>query len=229
MEIHYYTLPKSSELGKAVCRLLDEVNECDRQSEKLAAGLGAISYLTADEDFGGINAFEFAPDRILPKKLWEELPGENDGHTYYVPAVEVSRRIMKSGEAEKYLDKPDCMVGSEVEYGRARMAIAGKEADGSGGGNTFRMVTFVRGARKAVRTYMRMMALPVIPKGAVNALLGVKCGTARCGLMDCGEFIYITSPVPVDSPFVEAGSEEDFHKHIAIRKALHAEAKHPAN
>lgn len=66
-------------------------------------------------------------------------------------------------------------------------------------GKQFRLVYTYEGKPKALEIFKEWNALPVIPEGTVNALLGVKCNTHRCGLLDCGDYIIVSSAVEIQN------------------------------
>ena len=74
---------------------------------------------------------------------------------------------------------------------------------------TFKLVHTLSGTPEAIAIYKEQCALPVVPGGAVNKLLGAVCETHRCGLLDAGEFIYVISAVAIEnSALTEAPAEE---------------------
>ena len=75
----------------------------------------------------------------------------------------------------------------------------------------YKLVHHYEGDKRAVKIYREMISLPVVPMGMVNWMLDVDSKTHRCGLLDAGEYIYITSVEPVKLKEAEAVSEEEFH------------------
>ena len=66
------------------------------------------------------------------------------------------------------------------------------------------------GKKKAVEIYQEWMNLPVVPFGTVNAALGAKSDTHRCGLLDHDGWIYISSAVEIDNPELLLVSQTEF-------------------
>lgn len=79
-------------------------------------------------------------------------------------------------------------------------------------GRMFRLVHKYEGSKKAVAIYEDWMRLPVVPMGTVNALLGVKCDTHRCGMLEAGKWIYITSAVGIENDELTAVPEDEFNR-----------------
>lgn len=86
-------------------------------------------------------------------------------------------------------------------------------------GRKFRLVHTYEGHKKAVEIYQRWMNLPVVPFGTVNALLGVECDTHRCGLLDEGGYIYVTSAVEINNPALSVVTPEEYEVVTAELKA----------
>lgn len=78
-------------------------------------------------------------------------------------------------------------------------------------GRMFRLVHQYEGNKKAVAIYEEWMRLPVVPYGTVNALLGVKCDTHRCGLTEKDDWVYITSAVEIENEEFTSVSVEEFN------------------
>ena len=74
----------------------------------------------------------------------------------------------------------------------------------------FRLVHTYEGKKKAIEIYQEWMNLPVVPFGTVNAALGAKSDTHRCGLLDHDGWIYITSAVEIDNPDLLLVSQAEF-------------------
>ena len=74
----------------------------------------------------------------------------------------------------------------------------------------FRLVHTYEGKKKAIEIYQEWMNLPVVPFGTVNAALGAKSDTHRCGLLDHDGWIYITSAVEIDNPELLLVSQTEF-------------------
>lgn len=77
-------------------------------------------------------------------------------------------------------------------------------------GRTFKLVHFYEGNKNAIRIYQDWMNLPVVPTGTVNALLGVKCDTHRCGISEHGEWVYITSAMKIENDALTEVSQKEF-------------------
>lgn len=74
----------------------------------------------------------------------------------------------------------------------------------------FALVRILSGHAKAIQVYEEWEALPCVPEGAVNCFLKCKSQTHRCGLMEHGSYIYVTSMVEIDNPELETSSQEEF-------------------
>lgn len=86
-------------------------------------------------------------------------------------------------------------------------------------GRTFKLVHTYEGKKKAIEIYQEWMNLPVVPFGTVNALLGVECDTHRCGLLDEGGYIYVTSAVEINNPALSVVTSEEYEVVTAELKA----------
>lgn len=85
-----------------------------------------------------------------------------------------------------------------------------KQIQNAMAGRKFKLVHSYEGDKEAIRIYREWMELPVVPSGTVNAILGVECDTHRCGLLDCGKYLYVTSAVKIDNPELTEGSKYEF-------------------
>lgn len=75
---------------------------------------------------------------------------------------------------------------------------------------TFRLVHTYEGKKKAVEIYQQWMNLPVVPFGTVNAMLGVKSDTYRCGLLEEDGWVYVTSVEEITLPEMIAISKVEY-------------------
>lgn len=60
----------------------------------------------------------------------------------------------------------------------------------------FRTVMEVEGTKRAKEVFMKMLALPIVPLGTLNALLGISDRQFRAGLMEVDGCFYIVSRQP---------------------------------
>lgn len=74
----------------------------------------------------------------------------------------------------------------------------------------YKLAHHYEGDNRAVKIYREMISLPVVPIGMINWILGVNSKTTRCGVLDAGEYIYISSIEPIKLTEVEAISEEEY-------------------
>lgn len=111
MDIYYYKAEKSSELGQNLTRLLQEIRHCQDAADELAVSVGTNSYLAGtDVDFGGISAFEFPENRLIPTSTWEQIPIEDIKGNYYIPRVEIRQEFLTKDKTEKFQNKPNVIV-----------------------------------------------------------------------------------------------------------------------
>lgn len=71
-------------------------------------------------------------------------------------------------------------------------------------------LSLLEGPQYAINIYRKMQDLPAIPNGTVNSLLGVKSSQYRCGILDCGTYIQITSPEPLNGADMLPSDEMEF-------------------
>lgn len=111
MDIYYYKAEKSSKIGRTLTRLLQEIKHCQDAADELAVSVGTDSYLAGtDVDFGGISAFEFPKNRLIPTSVWEQVSIEDIKGNFYIPRVEIRQEFLTKEKAEKFQNKPDVIV-----------------------------------------------------------------------------------------------------------------------
>lgn len=74
----------------------------------------------------------------------------------------------------------------------------------------FRMVAHVRGSRKAIQLYKRMQALPVVPGGLANAIVGASNKEYRVGIVYYGDNFYISCHEELHAAGMQPVSKEEF-------------------
>lgn len=81
----------------------------------------------------------------------------------------------------------------------------------------FRTVMTIKGSDRARDVFLRMLALPVVPHGTLNGLLGIDDNQFRAGIMLVDDTIYITSHKPC--PTLTAITEAEWQAAGEIRRA----------
>lgn len=74
----------------------------------------------------------------------------------------------------------------------------------------FRMVSHVKGSRKAVQLYKQMQSLPVIPCGMLNSILGIVGKEYQAGIAFVDGFVYIHCHEKLSTVGVQPVSNEEF-------------------
>ena len=77
-------------------------------------------------------------------------------------------------------------------------------------GRMFKLVHSYEGPEEAIEIYKQWLDLPVVPFGTVNHLLGVKCDTHRCGILEEGEWMGVTSKVEIMNDALTPCTLEEF-------------------
>ena len=83
----------------------------------------------------------------------------------------------------------------------------------------FRTVMTVKGSDRAVQVFLRMLALPVVPQGTLNSLIGIEDSQFRAGIMNVDDTIYIISPQPSADLSLTAIDEAEWQAANESRKA----------
>ena len=83
----------------------------------------------------------------------------------------------------------------------------------------FRTVMTVKGSDRAVQVFLRMLALPVVPQGTLNSLIGIEDSQFRAGIMRVDDTIYIISPQPSADLSLTAIDEAEWQAANESRKA----------
>lgn len=74
----------------------------------------------------------------------------------------------------------------------------------------FRMVSHVKGNRKAVQLYKQMYSLPVIPCGTLNSIIGIVDKEYQAGIAFVDDFVYVRCHEKLINVFVQPVSGEEF-------------------
>lgn len=74
----------------------------------------------------------------------------------------------------------------------------------------FRMVANIRGSRKAIQLYKRLQALPVVPSGLANAIVGATNNEYRVGIVYYGDNFYISCHEELHAAGMQPVSKEEF-------------------
>ena len=83
----------------------------------------------------------------------------------------------------------------------------------------FRTVMTVKGSERANQVFLRMLALPVVPQGTLNSLIGIEDSKFRAGIMRVDDTIYIISPQPSADLSLKAIDEAEWQAANESRKA----------
>ena len=83
----------------------------------------------------------------------------------------------------------------------------------------FRTVMTVKGSDRANQVFLRMLALPVVPQGTLNSLIGIEDSQFRAGIMNVDDTIYIISPQPSADLSLKAIDEAEWQAANESRKA----------
>ena len=83
----------------------------------------------------------------------------------------------------------------------------------------FRTVMTVKGSERATQVFLRMLALPVVPQGTLNSLVGIEDSQFRAGIMRVDDTIYIISPQPSADLSLTAIDEAEWQAANESRKA----------
>lgn len=83
----------------------------------------------------------------------------------------------------------------------------------------FRTVMTVKGSDRANQVFLRMLALPVVPQGTLNSLIGIEDSQFRAGIMNVDDTIYIISPQPSADLSLTAIDEAEWQAANESRKA----------
>lgn len=83
----------------------------------------------------------------------------------------------------------------------------------------FRTVMTVKGSDRANQVFLRMLALPVVPQGTLNSLIGIEDSQFRAGIMRVDDTIYIISPQPSADLSLTAIDEAEWQAANESRKA----------
>ena len=83
----------------------------------------------------------------------------------------------------------------------------------------FRTVMTVKGSDRANQVFLRMLALPVVPQGTLNSLIGIEDSQFRAGIMRVDDTIYIISPKPSADFSLKAIDEAEWQAANESRKA----------
>lgn len=92
----------------------------------------------------------------------------------------------------------------------------------------FGMCDIIHGAGSAIKLYREMMALPVIPMGTLNGIVGLKQANSRCGFFFHQNWIWIKSSAESTlevSDDWQVVNEEDWNEACKAEKALHTRNK----
>lgn len=288
MDIYYYRAEKNSELGQTLTRLLQEIKHCQDAADELAVSVGTESYLAGtDVDFGGISAFEFPKNRLIPTSVWEQVYIEDIKGNFYIPRVEIRQEFLTKEKAEKFQNKPDVIVNkTAIPFTSIMPQFSRKEAAEMAGvtlttpsveilakrygidrqtvnmltmgipvdlilgsseeeaqqafrltlqedrqitdalkKNDYYQVSHLKGKKAAIEIYRKMLALPCIPAGTVNAQLGVKNTQYRCGLLDSDSYIYITSPDIISKADILVAYKEESQQAMTCKEKKHCAVK----
>lgn len=83
----------------------------------------------------------------------------------------------------------------------------------------FRTVMTLKGSDRANQVFLRMLALPVVPQGTLNSLIGIEDSQFRAGIMRVDDTIYIISPQPSADLSLTAIDETEWQAANESRKA----------
>lgn len=90
----------------------------------------------------------------------------------------------------------------------------------------FLHISLLEGAQSAIKIYNKMQSLPAIPNGTINSLLGVKNNQYRCGILDYGTYIQITSPEYLDGTDILPSDEMEFQAAMAYMNKKNNNSSH---
>lgn len=82
----------------------------------------------------------------------------------------------------------------------------------------FRMVSHVEGNCKAVQLYKRMQALPVIPCGTLNSIIGIVGKEYQAGIAFADSFVYVRCHEDLTTVGVQPVSSEEFFSVVNVMK-----------
>lgn len=98
--MNYYKLPVETETGQCLKALFEKGEECEKAADDFAAAQGACSYLSPEEaEWGGIVAFEFPLNHLVPSHLWDCVDPTDD-HPLYVPRIEIKQEPIETSKAQ---------------------------------------------------------------------------------------------------------------------------------
>lgn len=77
-------------------------------------------------------------------------------------------------------------------------------------GRTFKMVSYLKGNRRAVELYRKMNSLKIVPQGTLAAMLGARDLNRRPGFFCCGDMFWVKSSLDLEHEWLEEVSSEEF-------------------
>lgn len=184
MNQHFYECAQDSELGKKITKFWEKCIRCEREAEKYAKAMGAVTYYEDPSAFaGGCVCVAFPKDARIERGVWRLAGRERDGEQtpYYEPDVEhrlgyaeiphrdyaLKDTFDRIYHRDRILMKEGKLYVPYTEFYRDEHT--GTRNDIKGGRQPR---TASKGLRKAIKAERLRMRLPVMKTEDLLAILG---------------------------------------------------------